>query len=116
MSRAAWSGIDARQRRDLSVPGSWTGGSPDGGTAFDEVVEAVFGVLVAGAVGVRVWRFRFPAMGVVWAGWCPCLEVELLESVALVLAGWGGGVDVSGWGEPWQAGGGVEVDPPLGFL
>ena len=44
------------------------------------------------------------------------MEVELLESVALVLAGSAGGVDVSGWGEPWQAGGGVEVDPPLGFL
>ena len=30
-----------------------------------------------------------------------------------MLAGSGGGVDVPGWGEPRQAGGLVEVDPPL---
>ena len=34
----------------------------------------------------------------------------------MVLPGAAGGVDVSGWGEPRQAGGLVEVDPPLRLL
>ena len=117
LSRAARSVSDARPCRHPPVPGSGTlGGSPDGGGALDQLIEAVLGVPVPRVAGVRVRRIPTWGIGVVWAGWCPDVGCELLEAVALVLPGPSGGVDVAGWGEPRQAGGLVEVDPPLRFL
>ena len=92
LSGAAGSVSDARPRRNPPAPGSWTLGSPNGGGALDQLVEAVLGVRVPRAAGVRVQGIPARRIGcLVWAGWCPWLEVELLKSVALMLPGSAGG-------------------------